>query len=38
MTSTFDWWPIGVRKAQELPIATAISNGSGLTPILVAML
>ena len=31
------WCPIGVRKAQEVPIATAIKKGSGLAPRRVAI-
>ena len=29
--------PMGVRNAQDAPTATAIRNGSGLTPSLLAM-
>ncbi len=31
------WWPMGVRKAQEAPTATAMRKGSGLTPMRAAM-
>src|SRR3712207_5272443 len=30
------WWPMGVRKSQAQPIATAIRKGSGLSPSLEA--
>src|SRR5690606_22486738 len=32
MTSVLHWWPIGVRKSQAAPIATAIRNASAVYP------
>src|SRR4051812_45435383 len=38
MTSVLHWWPMGVRKSQAQPIATAIRKGSGLRSSFVARL
>src|SRR5512132_3894181 len=38
MTSVLHWWPMGVRKSQAAPMATAIRKGSGCSPSLAARL
>ena len=38
MTNVLHWWPIGVRKSQAAPTATAIRKASGRMPRLTARL